>query len=465
MEIIFEDDELVNSLPDAALSGQHEPRTKTASLSAGRPIGIDLFSGVGGLSLGFEQSGFDIAAAVDIDPVHCASYAFNFPKTAVICASVAELSGQDIRARAGIGDQVVDCVFGGAPSQGFSVMGARSLDDPRNGLVMHFARLVHELDARSFVFENVSGITKGRHRDVLDALVTAFEAFGYSVRMDWKVLNAADFGVPQSRDHFILLGAKRGQKLPDYPSPICNPPGRPLSDANLPLGPSARDALGDLPDAERFEELLNGDVAYVYDWGRRSAYASRMRCETSYDWHLGYPRDWQPWLLTASARTDHTDLIRRRFAETFPGRVEPISRFFKLAPDGISNTLRAGTDGARGAFTSPRPIHYLFDRCITVREMARLHGFPDWFRPHSTKWHGARQIGLAVPPPLARAIAEEVVAALDVKPQAPQEVLMQVEHACLSFDMTEAARHFDVALLSGKRQRSRQKKANAPQEI
>lgn len=453
MEITFFDDENVKALNEAAPSGQHELGTGTANQSSGRPIGIDLFAGVGGLSLGFEQAGFDIAAAVDVDPVHCASYAFNFPKTAIICASVAELSGQDIRDRAGIGDEAVDCVFGGAPSQGFSVMGARALDDPRNGLVLHFARLVHELDARSFVFENVSGLTKGQHREVLDALVTAFEDFGYSVLMDWKVLNAADFAVPQSREHFILFGAKRGEKLPNYPSPICSPAGRRLSDPNLPLGPSAWDALGDLPDAERFDELLRGDTAFIYDWGQRSAYASQMRCETPYDWHLGYRRDWQPWLLTASARTDHTDIIRRRFAETFPGRVEPTSRFFKLAPDGISNTLRAGTDGARGAFTSPRPIHYLHNRCITVREMARLHGFPDWFRPHSTKWHGGRQVGQAVPPPLARAIAEEVIAALDAKPQAPKEVLKQVNHARLAFDMTEAARHFDVARLSSKRDR------------
>src|SRR5690606_16025822 len=106
-------------------------------------------------------------------------------------------------------------------------------------------------------------------------------------------------------------------------------------------------------------------------------------------------------------------------AETPPGSVEPISRFFKLPADGVSNTLRAGTDGARGAFTSPRPIHYRYNRCVTVREMARLHGFPDWFRLHTTKWHGARQIGNAVPPPLARAIATQVMRALGVKPTRP----------------------------------------------
>ncbi|OYZ97381.1 MAG: hypothetical protein B7X99_14165 [Rhizobiales bacterium 17-65-6] len=110
---------------------------------------------------------------------------------------------------------------------------------------------------------------------------------------------------------------------------------------------------------------------------------------------FGYKRLTDPSLLTSSLRTNHTELSRQRFAATPQGSVEPVSRFFKLPPDGVSNTLRAGTDSQRGAFTSPRPIHYKYARCITVREMARLHGFPDWFRFHVTKWHGARQIGNA----------------------------------------------------------------------
>jgi DNA (cytosine-5)-methyltransferase 1 len=156
-------------------------------------------------------------------------------------------------------------------------------------------------------------------------------------------------------------------------------------------------------------------------------------------------------VLTSSMRTDHTDISRRRFSLTEPGKVEPISRFFKLPPNGVSNTLRAGTDASRGAFTSPRPIHYTYARCITVREMARLHGFPDWFRFHETKWHGARQIGNAVPPPLARTIAAQVIKALGAKPTRPTVAVALGDPALLRLGMSQAAAYWAVANPIGRR--------------
>lgn len=157
--------------------------------------------------------------------------------------------------------------------------------------------------------------------------------------------------------------------------------------------------------------------------------------------------------MTSSARTGHSNISASRFAATEPGTVEPISRFFKLPPNGLSNTLRAGTDGARGAFTSPRPIHYAHARCVTVREMARLHGFPDWFRMHATKWHGARQIGNAVPPPLARAVAREVMKALGIRPRPSTREVELGDPALLTMVMSEAASHFEVNKPNTKRDR------------
>lgn len=424
-----------------------------------RPIGVDLFSGAGGLSLGFEQAGFDVVAAVEIDPVHCAVHKFNFPDTPVIPRSVEGLSAEEIREVAGIGDATVDCVFGGPPCQGFSMIGRRILDDPRNNLVLEFVRIVAELKARTFVFENVKGLTVGKHRAFLSELVAAFDVAGYEVRTPWQVLNAGNYGTPQHRERLILFGCRKGETVPEYPVAVTAIAGRTRQPKGLPIGPTCSEALGDLPDADRFEHLVAGDSIKITSFGEPSPYAAELRCMTNDAWHYGYVRDWAADVMTSSARTNHTEISRRRFATTMPGEVEPISRFLKLPNHGVSNTLRAGTDGARGAFTSPRPIHYRYDRCITVREMARLHGFPDWFRLNVTKWHGARQIGNAVPPPLARAIATQVIAALGIQPTRPKGMLALGDEALLQMDLSTASKHFAVeAPLSRRTQKSGAKK-------
>lgn len=419
--------------------------------SMSRPIGIDLFAGAGGLSLGFEQAGFDVVAAVEIDPVHAAVHEFNFPACRVIPRSVTDLTGSAIRTAAGIGERSVDVVFGGAPCQGFSLIGQRALDDPRNSLVKDFVRIVRELDANYFVFENVKGLTVGKHRKFLDEIIVEFKQAGYDVVENWKVLNACSYGVPQDRQRLFLLGGKRGLPLPAYPKPTTRKPG--VDDAELPSAPTCSDALGDLPDAERYARLSIADEVTVARWKQTDGYAARMRCDDPAGWGYGYRRAWNPALLTSSARSSHTDISRKRFAQTLPGEVEPVSRFFKLHPQGVSNTLRAGTDSARGAFTSPRPIHYRWNRCVTVREMARLHGFPDWFRFNATKWHGARQIGNSVPPPLARAVAGEIIRALGHKPERPRKTIPLGDESLLRFGMTEAANYWGIANPIGGRDR------------
>lgn len=330
-------------------------------------------------------------------------------------------------------------------------MGQRVLDDPRNSLVMDFVRLVSELNAKTFVFENVKGLTVGKQRAFLDELVEAFAAKGYQVRLPWRVLDAANYGVPQHRERLILFGSRIGHKVPDYPLAVSNPASGKRYIPGLRLGPSCEQAIGDVPDAENFDVLTLTDAVPSYSFKEPSDYAAEMRCLTNDSWHYSYVRKWNPSLLTSSARTVHTDISKRRFSETEPGTVEPISRFFKLSPVGISNTLRAGTDGARGAFTSPRPIHYKFARCVTVREMARLHGFPDWFRLHATKWHGARQIGNSVPPPLARHVASSVVSALGVVPVRPSKVLTLGDEQLLYMELSSAAKYFGVEKPNSKR--------------
>jgi DNA (cytosine-5)-methyltransferase 1 len=409
-----------------------------------RPIGVDLFSGAGGMTLGFEQAGFDMVAAVEIDPIHAAVHKFNFPDCAVLPISVRGLSGDAVRKAAKIGKRRVDVVVGGAPCQGFSLIGQRALDDPRNVLVKDFVRLVSELDASYFVFENVKGLTLGSHRKFLDELIGALRRRGYHVRLPWQVLNAASYGVPQDRERLILLGAKKGLELPQYPQPGTRPAGSPGDLNGLPEGPSVRQALGDLPSPDLYEALKQSDEAKGAKWGKPSAYSRELRCLANEAWHYAYPRDWDPSILTSSLRTEHTAISKRRFRETPAGQIEPISRFFKLPPEGIANTLRAGTDASRGAFTSPRPIHYEEPRCVTVREMARLHGFPDWFRFHETKWHGARQVGNAVAPPMARHIGEAILRAMRKRPEMPERTLQLNDPTLLKMGMAEAAAYFGI---------------------
>jgi len=394
-----------------------------------RPVGVDLFSGAGGLSLGFEQAGFDIAAAVEIDPIHCAVHEYNFPSCATLCASVTDLSGEEIRRRAALGDRDIDAVFGGAPCQGFSMIGKRIFDDPRNRLVFHYVRLVRELRPKYCVFENVKGLTLGRHKQFLEELIALLDEAGYDVLTPYRVLNAADYAVPQDRRRLFLIGARRGMPMPDYPTPTG--------------ATTVAEAIGDLPDADRFPELALIDNLRV-EFETEALYARRLRGLDDDPTDFGHRRVFDPHLLTSSLRTAHTELSKRRFAETPHGKTEPVSRFRKLDPGGCCNTLRAGTDSARGAFTSPRPIHPFMPRVITVREAARLHSYPDWFRFHVTKWHGFRQIGNSVPPLLGRAVASEIVKSLGVALRKPETVVWPGDEALLSFDMSEAANHFGV---------------------
>jgi DNA (cytosine-5)-methyltransferase 1 len=411
-----------------------------------RPLGVDLFAGAGGMSLGFEQAGFDVAAAVEYDPIHCSTHEFNFPRCAAVCRSVTGIDANYIRKNSRIGDAGVDVVFGGAPCQGFSLIGKRALDDPRNSLVHHFVRLVLEFRANYFVFENVRGLAIGRHRRFLEEIISEFRANGYRVAEDYQVLNAAHHGVPQDRQRLFLLGARNGCPLPEYPRPTHRPPS-PVNgvpeDLFLDRTPTVWDALRDLPEADDFPELLERD------WVRArfkppSSYAAPLRGEEEDPDDYSATRVFDPGVLTSSLRTTHTELSKGRFAGTKHGETEPVSRFFKLDPRGICNTIRAGTASDRGAFTSPRPIHPHSPRCITVREAARLHSYPDWFRFHVTKWHGFRQIGNSVPPLLARAVASGILEALGIPPCKPDRETELGDPGLLSLDMSSAAARYGV---------------------
>ena len=436
-----------------------------------RPLAVDLFAGAGGLSLGLEQAGFDVVAAVEYDPVHAATHEFNFPQTTVLCADVSapleadtlltavkggmKAYGHDVDAW----DGELDLIAGGPPCQGFSSIGKRLVDDTRNRLVFHFYRLVSELKPRYFVMENVPGMARGGHAGILGDLISEFEGAGYHFpdEQKYRILNAADFGVPQERHRLFLIGTRNDQPVTAiHPTAVVHPvPKRSTeksqeSKLDLPEGPSVWDAIRDLPNLSKFPSLAASDEVRLSNSTTTemrdlaSAYARRMLCLDVDPADISQPREWDPAVLTGSIRTDHTEESIRRFRLTKQGETEPVSRFYRLDPNGLCNTLRAGSGSERGAFTSPRPLHPYLPRVLSNREAARLHSFPDWFRVHTTKWHGFRQIGNAVAPLVGRAVGKQVIRALRVSPPKRSKLIEPASTDLLKLTMSQAAVYYDA---------------------
>ncbi|MGD0697468.1 MAG: DNA cytosine methyltransferase [Terriglobia bacterium] len=371
-----------------------------------RPTGVDLFCGVGGMSLGFEQAGFDVVAAVDFEPRHVETHSKNFPTCETVCADLSAISGAELRSKTGIGDSHIDVVFAGPPCQGFSLIGKRLKNDPRNLLLFDLARLIGELSPSYFAVENVEGILLGDAKNVLADFVGRLKKSGYCIVEPVQVLDAAEFGVPQLRRRVFVLGYKSGLSAPAYPKRLFTTNGN--GDYH---GPTVWDAIGDLPRIEKYKYLFTSDV-YSGGLGAATQYARILRGDATDPQDKAHKRHTNGGGLSGCLRTAHTNDTTKRFMDTEPGCYEAVSRFQRLEKDELAHTLRAGTGPARGSFMAPRPIHPVEARCITVREAARLHSFPDWFSFHPTKWHAFRQIGNSVPPRLARAVAKCVRQAL-----------------------------------------------------
>lgn len=417
------------------------PERSAQSVTSERPVGVDLFCGAGGMSLGFEQAGFDVLAGVDCDPLHLAVHERNLPHAFPVCADIALVSADDIESavrkgwslagRPGEWDGNIDCLFGGPNCQGFSGMGKRNSDDHRNELVFSFARLVEELRPNSFVMENVPGLLASNVRHTLDVLLRTLRSAGYKLQRDVPVcLDASDYGVPQRRRRLFIVGVQDGAEPPAVPT---------VRDS-----PSVSEALDDLPNVDDIDDLLDVDCVQLTAHQTKamdaaaSPYARSLRRRQA----LEYERRWDPTILTGSQRTRHSEDVRGRFAGLLPGAEDPTSRTSRLHGGEFAKTLRAGTGLDHGSFTAPRPIHHQHPRVITVREAARLHSFPDWFRFHVTKWHGLREIGNSVPPRLAAVVARSVAESLGFAPSPPQREIDLGGPELLAFTLREAAERY-----------------------
>lgn len=317
------------------------------------PVGIELFAGCGGLSTGFLDAGLHVTAGFEIDKRAVAAYEYNhaYRGSRGYVADLGETSGDELLKRAGIGR--ADFVIGGPPCQPFSVVGKRlGVDDPRANLIAHFIRIVKETAPTTFLLENVPNLASIADGSILKETKAALADLGYSV--EHRIVSAADFGVPQNRKRLVILGIK-GQHDVRFPEATHGTEAVPFQ--------TAANAIGDLPDAGEFGETK------IYNH--------------------------EP--------TAHCADILDRFSRLEPGRREKGSFHDRLHADRPSYTLRAGS----GNFSPLRPVHYKYHRVITARESARLQGFSDDFIwPDSIpRLQQYRQIGNAVPPPLAQAIA------------------------------------------------------------
>jgi DNA (cytosine-5)-methyltransferase 1 len=347
---------------------------------------IDLFCGTGGFSHGAHAAGFEVAAAFDLDATLTSSFRYNFPETKLVLGDRSRQTGDGLLKTAG---GPVDLVFGGPPCQGFSSIGHRRKDDPRRSLLGHFFRLVGEARPRAFVMENVQGLA---YHDSLPELHAALDALPRSYcLLDPLVLNAADFGGATSRKRLFVIG---------YDPSRCSPITQRDVESRKSTSATVADAFSGLAEAQMIADDGCFDIWQMTTKDRLSSYARALADED-----LRY---------TGNRRTKHTEAVRTRFALVKQGSTDPVGRHPRLTWSGQCPTLRAGTGSDVGSYQSVRPLHPDEPRVITVREAARLQGFPDRHLFHPTIWHSFRMIGNSVSPIIARAVLGTVAERLAV---------------------------------------------------
>ena len=372
----------VSDQPTRRLQNRHEHEEHRLSYRV-----IDLFSGAGGLPLGFTDSrfcgGFESIWSLDFDEAAIKTHRANFGPHAD-CGDIEEwvASNRSI--------PQADVVIGGPPCQGFSLLNKRREGDRRRALWLPFMDVVERSGAIVFVIENVAELIRS---DECAAIEKHAKALGFNTMKD--VLLAADYGAPQARKRAVIIGYKKGMTAPHFP-PLATH-SRPDADSNLPPWRTVRDAIGDLPKRPVGTEIRDVKSPLNLHFGRNPTAKSLARYRAvppggnRFDLQRNAP-DITPacWIRKTSGGTD---------------------LFGRLWWDRPSVTIRT-------EFFKPEKGRYLHpteDRPITHREAARLMGFPDDFEFVGSKVEIARQIGNAVPPPLAGAVADVVHQILDSK--------------------------------------------------
>jgi DNA (cytosine-5)-methyltransferase 1 len=360
-------------------------------MSKNKNLVVSLFCGIGGLDLGFESAGFEVAVAIDNNPKVLELYKLNFLNTTVLCRDIGDISAAEIREliqnKYPDWDGEITAVIGGPPCQGFSVAGKQNPDDDRSQLVIKFINLVVELNPSMFVMENVPAIAWKKFSDITGNAIAIIEE--HYILSKW-LLTASDYGVPQKRQRAIWVGSKFGE-------------------VDAPVGSEKKFHVGDaIPKVSVFDAIA--DISHISINSQIDTWELNQKGEYAQYLDKIFPNiSNSPNIISGFQATAHTAATQKKYGDTIPGEKEPTTWAYRLSADGFSPTLRAGS----GNRTAARPIHYEHARVITVREAARLHSFPDWFDFGTSKLAAHKAIGNSVPPMLAYAIASQISAHLE----------------------------------------------------
>lgn len=366
---------------------------------------IDLFAGCGGLSTGFEMAGFSIPLAVEIDEWASETYKKNHPNTKIVTEDITKIT--DFDSILSTSDYKIDGIIGGPPCQGFSLSGNRDKNDPRNSLFMEFVRFVKHYTPRFFVMENVPGLLSMKTKKgefVKDLIISEFNSAGYNV--DYHILNAAEFGVPQSRTRVVFIGIRSDI---EYDVKRITPHGFLFGDDQITI----EQAISDLPVLHSGE----GIEFQPYDKEPESEYQKWARINSNGVYNHIAMR--------------HTTRLIERFSHIGYGQsVADVEKEYQQRARGNAQAISGkvySQNNMRPYPNKPSPtvaasfqsnfIHPFYNRNYTAREGARLQSFPDTYvfcgKRTTMSWEKNlsqyQQIGNAVPPLLAKGVASTIL--------------------------------------------------------
>jgi DNA (cytosine-5)-methyltransferase 1 len=360
---------------------------------------VDLFCGVGGLSYGFaKDNNFQIIAANEVLPNMAKAYELNHPSVKVYCKDIKDFGINDLIKDFNLKEGDIDIVVGGPPCQAYSTVGKRLIDDPRGKLFQEYYRVLKEINPKMFIFENVRGLLSMQKGELFDTIISLFKSLNYSV--SYKVLNSADYGVPQVRERVFIVGTKLNNSF-SYPNPTHKNKETNITLFNKEdLKPylTISEAIGDLPF------IKSGEESFIYETPPQNSFQEIMRKDA--------PKE----LMDHNAPNNNEKLVK--IMEQLPDGGTPLDLPEDMRPkSGFANTYcrlwwnRPSTTITRNFSTpsSSRCIHPKAPRPLTTREGARIQCFPDNYIFYGSISDRNLQIGNAVPTFMSVAIKDSIL--------------------------------------------------------